>query len=378
MFVGAQSVVETVPPPIPVPVAPDPLPLTPSEILQQIGGKLRQLREEQNLSLEDLSVRTQLQPRSIAAIETGHLEMLPEHIYVRGMVKRYGDSLGLDGQAISQQVPTWETEIARFEAVTKIQAAEVSDPHPHSSPLPTGRFNFGALSPLSLLRLKTPVPDEPDFATPTPRETLQEIGAKLRQLREEHQLSIEDLSARTSLQPRSIKAIEAGDIEMLPEPVYVKSMVKRYGDSLGVNGLAISQQVPTWEPEVATFDPVTKIQVTGFNSPVQMQPSQATGLNPPLRIKPFYIYLGYTLAILAIGALTSHSLNDAIKPLASTLDATLTATEAVKTSLSHPLVPPNHNRQEYGSGSQLNIPSGHKLGSMALLNSLAIFKRECN
>jgi cytoskeletal protein RodZ len=134
----------------------------------------------------------------------------------------------------------------------------------------------------------------------TPSQILYQIGNGLRQWREYYQLSIEDISVRTQVQPRLIQAIEEGYLEVLPEPVYVKGMVKRYANSLGLDGMAISQQVIAWEPEAAMFESVTKIQHTGFHTPVQM--------------KPLHVYLGYTLAIFGIGAGTSHLLNNTLKP----------------------------------------------------------------
>jgi transcriptional regulator with XRE-family HTH domain len=148
--------------------------------------------------------------------------------------------------------------------------------------------------------LPTPIIAEPAPLPPTPSEILQEIGGQLRQLRQQRQLTIDDLSARTRIQPRLIQAIEEGHLEMLPEPVYVRGLVKKYGDSLGLNGLAISAQVPNWAPEAATFEPTTKLQLTGFN--------------PTIRINPLQIYIGYTLAIICTGAVTSCLLNNAIKP----------------------------------------------------------------
>jgi len=160
----------------------------------------------------------------------------------------------------------------------------------------------GSASPLKNLRPKLPVSSEPEPIPlpPTPREILEQIGGNLRQLREQHQLSIEDMSARTQIQPRLIQAIEEGHIEILPESVYVKGLIKRYGNSLGLDGMAISQQVTKWEPESATFEPVTKMQMTGFHAAI--------------RVKPSHVYLGYTLAIVGICAGTSGLLNHAIRP----------------------------------------------------------------
>jgi cytoskeletal protein RodZ len=161
----------------------------------------------------------------------------------------------------------------------------------------------GAFSALEQFRPKIPVATEPVESAPlppTPSEILEQIGENLRQTRQQRQLSIDDISARTRIQPRSIQAIEEGHIEMLPEPVYVKGMVKRYGDSIGLDGMAISQQVPNWDAADATFEPTTKLQTTTLHTPTQ--------------IKPFYVYLGYTIAIVGVSAVASNLLNTAFKP----------------------------------------------------------------
>jgi cytoskeletal protein RodZ len=160
-----------------------------------------------------------------------------------------------------------------------------------------------AVSVLEQFRPKPPVAGEPvEFvpAPPTPSEILQQVGENLRQIRQQRQLSIEDIAARTRIQPRLVQAIEEGHIEMLPEPVYVKGMVKRYGDSIGLDGMAISQQVPNWDAAAAAFEPTTKLQATAFSTPTQ--------------VKPVYVYLGYTIAILGVSAVASNFINTAFKP----------------------------------------------------------------
>ncbi len=146
---------------------------------------------------------------------------------------------------------------------------------------------------------KPQIVSDPIPVPPTPSEILAAIGSQLRQLREQQQLSIDDMSARTQVQPRLIQAIETGHLEILPEPVYVRGMVKRYGDSLGLDGLALSQQVPIWEREDRIYEQQTVRQNSSFHAP---------------QIKPVHVYMGYTLAILGIGAGISPLLSDALKP----------------------------------------------------------------
>ncbi|WP_309736569.1 RodZ domain-containing protein [Chamaesiphon sp. OTE_75_metabat_556] len=182
------------------------------------------------------------------------------------------------------------TLLAPLKHITALKFSKLSPHHIFAS----------VASSLEPRPLPIPIVHEPAPLPPTPSEILQEIGGELRQLRQQRQLTIEDLSARTRIQPRLIQAIEEGHLEMLPEPVYVRGLVKRYSDSLGLNGLTISARVPHWAPEAATFEPTTKLQLTGFN--------------PTIRINPLQIYIGYTLAIVCAGAVTSYLLNNAIKP----------------------------------------------------------------
>ena len=148
---------------------------------------------------------------------------------------------------------------------------------------------------------KTPMvaPSDPDALPLTPTEIFEQIGSTLRQWREHYQLSIDDVASRTQIQPRLIQAIEAGQIEMLPELVYVKGMVKRYADNLGLDGTEISHHVPSWEPVAERFTVI---------------PRSTIGFNTAPQIKPVHVYLGYTLAIFGVGAGSSHLLNNAIRP----------------------------------------------------------------
>jgi cytoskeletal protein RodZ len=79
-----------------------------AEQLTQIGDYLRQVREESLLSLEEVSVRTLIQPRLLRAIESGKLQQLPEPVYIQGFIKRYAEALGLDGNQFAEAFPVEE------------------------------------------------------------------------------------------------------------------------------------------------------------------------------------------------------------------------------------------------------------------------------
>ncbi|MGP1375416.1 MAG: helix-turn-helix domain-containing protein [Almyronema sp.] len=73
------------------------------EQLADIGGFLKQSREQQALSLEELASRTLIRRSLLAAIESADLDQLPEPIYVRGLIKLYASKLGLDGEMVASQ-----------------------------------------------------------------------------------------------------------------------------------------------------------------------------------------------------------------------------------------------------------------------------------
>lgn len=77
-----------------------------------------------------------------------------------------------------------------------------------------------------------------NITTSKQAEKLAEIGARFKKIREEKELSIPHLTAMTLISERYLRAIENGEIESLPEPVYVRGFIRKYGDALGLGDLS--------------------------------------------------------------------------------------------------------------------------------------------
>jgi transcriptional regulator with XRE-family HTH domain len=199
-------------------------------------------------------------------------------------------------------------------------------------------------SRVELRQSKTPMlaPSDPDALPLTPTEIFAQIGGTLRQWREYYQLSIDDVASRTQIQPRLIQAIEAGNIEMLPELIYVKGMVKRYADNLGLDGTEISHHVTLLEPAAAKFTVI---------------PRSTIGFNTAPQIKPFHVYLGYTLAIFGVGAGSSHLLNNAIRP-----QTTLMNTSVAQPLRTAPVVPVAIQLPDVPIGIAVKAPTWAQIG----------------
>lgn len=67
---------------------------------------------------------------------------------------------------------------------------------------------------------------------------LSTIGQSLKQARLDCSLSLDDVSAKTHISTRYLKAIEDGALEELPEPVYVRGFLRRYCDAVSTADLS--------------------------------------------------------------------------------------------------------------------------------------------
>ncbi|NJR49909.1 MAG: helix-turn-helix domain-containing protein [Leptolyngbyaceae cyanobacterium CSU_1_3] len=76
-------------------------------------------------------------------------------------------------------------------------------------------------------------------------ERLAELGLRLAQLRQQQGISLEDIARATRIQPRLLRAIEAGDLEVLPESVYIQSFLRQYAGAIGLDGAAFASEFPT-------------------------------------------------------------------------------------------------------------------------------------
>ena len=77
-----------------------------SQALADIGHKLRRFREKNSISLERVAVVTMIRMNLLQAIEEGNLAKLPEPIYTQKLIKRYADTMGLNGEKLADLFPT--------------------------------------------------------------------------------------------------------------------------------------------------------------------------------------------------------------------------------------------------------------------------------
>jgi cytoskeletal protein RodZ len=68
-----------------------------------VGTILKTRREDLRLTLEDLSVKTKVAAKFLAAIENEQYDLLPPLSYTLGFVKLYAEAVSLDAGAVAAQ-----------------------------------------------------------------------------------------------------------------------------------------------------------------------------------------------------------------------------------------------------------------------------------
>jgi cytoskeletal protein RodZ len=79
--------------------------------------------------------------------------------------------------------------------------------------------------------------------------TVEELGKALSAARTARGLSIADVERDTRISSKYLKALEAGELEVLPAPVYARAFTRTYAQYLGLNAPQLVQQLPGAKPE---------------------------------------------------------------------------------------------------------------------------------
>lgn len=117
---------------------------TEADGMMTVGQRLREARESQNLSIEDIAASTRIPTRHLASLETSEWDNLPAATYSIGFAKNYATAVGLDRNEIGDQL---RAEMGGYRAPeTHAEVYEAADP---ARTMPKGLV-FGALGLLLL------------------------------------------------------------------------------------------------------------------------------------------------------------------------------------------------------------------------------------
>ncbi len=109
-----------------------------------VGSELKQARENAGLSPEQISERTKIQLYKIDSLENGTFELLPQGIYLDGIVRAYAQQVGVDPEPLVERV---RLERGKLPGDSEIPFAGTIDLHGASAP--------------RAIRIDVPVEDDP-------------------------------------------------------------------------------------------------------------------------------------------------------------------------------------------------------------------------
>jgi len=113
---------------------------TEADGIMTVGQRLREARESQNLSIEDVAASTRIPTRHLASLEVSEWDKLPAPTYSIGFAKNYATAVGLDRNEIGDQL---RAEMGGFRSADyQAEVFEAADP---ARTMPKGLV-FGALA----------------------------------------------------------------------------------------------------------------------------------------------------------------------------------------------------------------------------------------
>jgi len=163
-----------------------------------IGQILKQSRDEQKLSLDEISVLTRIRVKYLSAIEADNFDALPSSVQQKGFVRAYARALSLDPSPLVAQL-----RLSKDEEVS----GEPGSPQDES---------------------KT-------SSAPKDTQPLGEIGTTLKTQRERLGFTLSNVESQIFIPKRYLTAIENGSLEELPSTVQGRGMVKNYAQFLGLD-----------------------------------------------------------------------------------------------------------------------------------------------
>ncbi len=125
-------------------------------------------------------------------------------------------------------------------------------------------------------------------------ERLKELGYDLQQFRQKQRISLETVATKTLIPVRLLAAIETGNVEQLPEPVYIQGFIRRYADAIGMDGVELANAFP------AQTD--LKVPKASWRGTVQAQ------------LRPLHLYLLYMVLVISAVSGLSYLLNRSSTP----------------------------------------------------------------
>ena len=132
---------------------------------------------------------------------------------------------------------------------------------------------------------------------------LAELGDRLKASRQERGASLEEMVMLSKIPLRLLQAIEEGNLDDLPESVYIQGLIRQYADTLGFNGVDFARSFPIGNQRGTVPSQAKNQSIT----PLIPLRNQSINL-----LRPVHLYLLYIFIIVCSVSSLSYLLNNPI------------------------------------------------------------------
>jgi len=165
-------------------------------------------------------------------------------------------------------------------------------------------------------------------------EKLAELGGQLWVMRTEQGLSLDEMVALTMIPRRLLQAIEEGNLDDLPEPIYIRGLIRQFADALGLDGAEFAKSFPVGSNRV--------------NLTPAWKPTPLFGQ----LLRPFHLYVLYIGFIVCSVSGLSRLLNNAA---IQANNSQSTETAQIQPKQTQPELQPVSNISSNGQAVQIGV-----------------------
>jgi cytoskeleton protein RodZ len=197
----------------------------PSKTARSVGETLRHAREDQNLTLDQVSQALHIRARFLEALEASNIRALPSQAQSRGFLRLYAEYLGLDPSPLLARWQPVDQPVVSTKEKTSPPTAQAKRILPIQQ-LAEKIFRPGAAN------IGQKEATETGDVTPRSEQMFKAIADRLVRQREALEMSIEEVALFSKIKPQTLQLLEKMDMNELPSPVIVRGLLLNYASAL--------------------------------------------------------------------------------------------------------------------------------------------------
>ena len=142
---------------------------------------------------------------------------------------------------------------------------------------------------------------------------MNEIGERLREVRESHGVSIEEAADDLKIRPSQLKSLEDGDIKKFKDILYVKYFIRDYAKYLGMDGEKLVDEFNEYLFDYTSRIPLDKIKEAQENS-LKEEKKIVSPYTKPIKKNIFFsvkiLYVIVAILVFVAGFLIVNGINN--------------------------------------------------------------------